>query len=121
TLYGITRGANGTSAAPHGSSALVYAVGTWDVIEQALPTYMTATSPATGGDLFLSDTSELDAAGTIRIDNEIITYTGKTAATIENITRGAHGTTATTHTQRANIWRKDNATLGATRQPLADV
>jgi hypothetical protein len=120
TLYNITRGANGTTAASHTTAALVYNVGEWIMISQALPQYVSATSPANGENLTLLDTSDLDASGTIRLHDEQINYASKSATQIVNITRAANGTLAAGHVLRTPIYRKDNASLGATRLPLVD-
>lgn len=59
---------------------------------------MTAGSPATGASLTLTDATPLDAAGTVQIDAEQITYTSRDDTTLYGITRGANGTTAASHT-----------------------
>lgn len=55
----------------------------------------------------VDDTTGFDDAavdvGAIQIDSEWITYTGKTGTTFTGCTRGAFGTTATTHTTGANV------------------
>ncbi len=48
-------------------------------------------------------TSEYDSSGYIRIDNEIIKYTGKTATSFIGCTRGQFSTTAAQHDQNAKI------------------
>jgi hypothetical protein len=52
--------------------------------------------------------SDVPENGWFRIDNEIITYTGKTRTTFTGCTRGARGTVAATHLANAtvsNLWR----------------
>ena len=45
----------------------------------------------------VDDTTDFASSGTIGIDTELITYTGKTATTFTGCTRGALGTTAASH------------------------
>ena len=48
--------------------------------------------------LSIASTTNFPATGTIMIGYEQITYTGKTATTLTGLTRGANGTTASSHT-----------------------
>jgi hypothetical protein len=48
-------------------------------------------------------TTVANATGFIKIDNEIISYTGRTATTFTGLTRGALGTTAATHLDNAPV------------------
>ena len=45
----------------------------------------------------LTDASSFSSSGSVRIGNEIITYTGKSVNDLTGCTRGTNGTTATTH------------------------
>lgn len=68
---------------------------------------MTATSPANGGSLNLSDAalvSRYPATGTVQIDDEQITYTGRSGTTLTGITRAANATTAVAHTAGAAVF-----------------
>jgi hypothetical protein len=49
----------------------------------------------------LDDTRLLKTAGYVKLENEIIKYTGKTTTTLTGCTRGALGTTAASHTSGA--------------------
>jgi hypothetical protein len=118
----IVRGANGTTPASHTTDALVYQVGEWFQVESGsdplrLPSAMSASIPGSTFALTLGDTSDLPSTGRIRIDRELIDYTGKTATTVTGITRGAGGTAAADHAPGALIYRYD-ATLGAHRLPM---
>lgn len=62
-----------------------------------------ATNVATS--LTVDDTSALDASGFIRIESEIIQYSGKTSTTITGCTRGVAGTTAAAHSVGQNCQR----------------
>ena len=44
------------------------------------------------------------ATGTIKIENELVTYTGVTATTFTGCTRGAFGTTAATHADNVPVY-----------------
>ncbi len=48
-------------------------------------------------------TKQFPTSGTILIDSEQMTYTGKTATSLTGVTRGANSTTAATHTSGATI------------------
>ncbi len=61
--------------------------------------YLNETLTSTDTDISLIDTTSYPASGTIQIDSEVITYTGNAGNTLTGCTRGASGTTATTHTQ----------------------
>lgn len=66
-----------------------------------------ASDPANGGAITVTDTAATAAfpsSGTVQIDDEKISYTGKTATTFTGITRGASSTTATPHSVGATIW-----------------
>lgn len=51
----------------------------------------------------VDSTTPYESTGVIKIDNEIITYTGKTSTTFTGCTRGAYGTTAATHNDNAPV------------------
>ena len=71
---------------------------------------ITAGDPADGGSLeFLEGVASLPERGQIAIQNEVITYQGRDVAgrKITSIERGAHGTTAATHTTSATVYRCD--------------
>lgn len=51
----------------------------------------------------VADTTRFPSSGTIRIDDELLTYTGKTATTFTGATRGASSTEATDHFTGARV------------------
>lgn len=53
--------------------------------------------------LTVDRTSAFPSSGTVLIDSEQITYTGKTATTFTGCTRGANGTTAASHSDNALV------------------
>jgi hypothetical protein len=71
---------------------------------------MTATSPGTGGTLPLSDHAVVDRlppSGMVQIDEEQVWYGAKnaTALTLNSITRGYNGTTATDHSAGTTVFQ----------------
>lgn len=65
---------------------------------------ITAGSPASGGNLTVNNTAGLDEQqGTIKIDSEEINYTLRVNGQLQNIERGANGTTADSHSAGAAI------------------
>jgi|694.fasta_scaffold14338_11 hypothetical protein len=53
--------------------------------------------------IILTDTSSFPTTGTILIDSEQITYTGKASNTLTGCTRGVNSTTATSHTTGVTV------------------
>lgn len=53
--------------------------------------------------LTVASTQYFSNAGTIEIDSERITYTGKTSTTLTGCTRGVHGTSAASHSNGATV------------------
>lgn len=53
--------------------------------------------------LSLSDSSEFAASGIVAIDNELISYTGKSGNTLTGLTRGIEGTSAASHSSGAAV------------------
>lgn len=72
---------------------------------------LTAGAPADGGDLeFVEGVASLPERGQVAIENEVITYQGRDLAArkITTIERGAHGTTAASHTASSvTVYRCD--------------
>jgi hypothetical protein len=86
----------------------------------------TASTPANGGSVTVDTTTTPDSGpaftstGTLIIDDEQITYTGKTSTTFTGITRGANGTTASAHDDNSMVnqyietWDSESDPWGAT-------
>lgn len=68
--------------------------------------YLDADITASATTLTLVDASAFPASGTVGIDSEKITYTGKSGNTLTGLTRGASSTTATTHKRGATVWEE---------------
>ncbi|MEK7648987.1 MAG: hypothetical protein AAB400_03680, partial [Patescibacteria group bacterium] len=103
TLTGVVRGALGTTAATHADNATVKtylfsgAAGNTTLINDA--DGITAADTT----ITVDSTAGYPTSGAIRIDNELITYTGISAPTFTGAVRGARGTTAATHTDNAIV------------------
>ncbi len=116
TLIHLQRAYNGTTPASHDTDALIYQVGEW-VRAANLAQTVSPTSPATGEALLLDDTSLLPSSGTIRIDTEFMTFSGKTPNSVTGITRNAAGEPITVDQRGGPVHAFDDA-LGAHRWPL---
>jgi len=57
----------------------------------------------------VDSTSSFASSGTIKIDDELITYSGKTSTTLTGLTRGALSTSAATHADDATVTEMPNA------------
>ena len=104
TLTGITRGADNSES---NSIAAATVVSLYDSLENLglakrytdVATALTSTATT----LTVDSTADFEGAGFIRIGNEVLAYTGKTATSFTGLTRGAGGTTAAAHTVDAVI------------------
>ena len=56
----------------------------------------------------VASTTGFDSSGTIYIENEQITYTGTTSTTFTGATRGANGTTASSHSSATQVAQFEN-------------
>jgi len=75
-----------------------WGVGNWGgTVDSATTTTVNEALDATETTITLTDASAFPTAGTIQVDSELITYTGKSSNDLTGCTRGALGTTAATH------------------------
>ncbi len=107
SFTGVTRGINGTTAAAHSSGIRVWGI-VGSVLVASVTSSVSTTALSSGisvGDTTIpvASTAMFPSAGILRIDNELIRYTGKTAATFTGATRGASGTTAAVHSTGAVV------------------
>ena len=58
---------------------------------------------ATATSLTVDSTADFESNGFLRIGNEVISYTGKTATSFTGLTRGVAGTTAAIHKVDATV------------------
>lgn len=84
-----------------------------DPEENSAATYLAADIGITTGseytknstsDLTVSDGSYFPSAGTILLDNEMISYTTRSGNVLSGITRGANSTTDVTHITGSSVW-----------------
>ncbi len=114
TLTGLTRGANGTTAAAHNNNADITILPEVSLVEsieglglERRHTLINNTSNITDAatSITVDDTTGFDDNGFLRIENELIQYTGKTATTFTGLTRGVGGTTAAAHNDNVSIFQ----------------
>ncbi len=98
TLTGITRGVDNSESK---SLAATTAISLFDSVENlglsSRSTNVGAQLTTTATTLTVDSTADFEDSGFIRIGNELIAYTGKTATSFTGLTRGAGGTTALQH------------------------
>ena len=81
--------------------------------------YLDAAITAAQTTLNLIDTSRFPSSGTIGIDAEDITYTGKSATQLTGLTRGVNSTTAVIHGRGVPVWEeRTNFTYEAFSHPI---
>ena len=75
-----------------------WGVGNWGgTVDSATTTTVNEALDATETTITLTDASAFPTSGTIQVDSELITYTGKSTNDLTGCTRGALGSTAATH------------------------
>ncbi len=79
------------------------AVGSGAGITSVLNTTLTTTITSADVAMTVGSTNGFSPSGILYIDNESISYTGKTATTFTGLTRGLYGTTPATHNSAAVI------------------
>ena len=104
TLTGITRGAynSESKAVPALTTVALYD----SVVNLGLSKRTTDVNTdvnATATTITVDSTADFEDSGFIRIGNEVISYTGKTATSFTGLTRGVAGTTAAAHSNDAVI------------------
>jgi len=109
----ITAGTGGGTVTAHydipaGSSSFTasngWGAGGWSGIS-SVNTFLTSAITGTTGPITVSVTSTtgFSSTGEIKIDSEVLTYTGITATTFTGCSRGTNGTTAATHLVNAGV------------------
>ena len=66
------------------------------------------TTMSGSGTITVDSTSGFSSTGTIKINSEIFTYTGKTSTTLTGVTRATGGTTAVAHASGVQVAQFDN-------------
>ena len=98
TLTGITRGVDNSESK---SVAATTTISLFDSVENlglsSRSTDVAAQLTTTATTLTVDSTADFEDNGFIRVGNELISYTGKTATSFTGLTRGVGGTTALQH------------------------
>jgi hypothetical protein len=81
-------------------SGILVAANNFPIITTTLSASITPTSTV----ITANSTNNFPASGIIAIDNELISYTGKTSTTFIGLTRGMYGTVPANHTTGAKIY-----------------
>jgi len=76
-----------------------------ELVEAANNAADTLSAGISAGDasLTLTDAAEFAASGIVAIENELLSYTGKSGSTLTGLTRGIEGTTAASHSSGADV------------------
>jgi hypothetical protein len=117
--YNITVSAPATSSATAGTATFTYQLntgldtytvatgwgaGAWGgVVAGSATTTLNGTINSSATSIVLTSAASFAASGTIVIDTESITYSGKSTNTLTGCVRGANGTTAAAHTSGATV------------------
>ena len=81
-----------------------WGVGNWGgTVDSATATTVNEDLDASETTITLTSATDFPTAGTILIDSELITYTGKSSNDLTGCTRGASGSTAATHSNGATV------------------
>ena len=81
----------------------IFSSASTQIAEGATNAIAADTSMTGSGTITVKDTTGFSSSGTIQIDSEQFTYTGKTSTTFTGLTRGLFGTTAATHADDATV------------------
>jgi hypothetical protein len=85
-----------------GTGAWAGATGVTDTLDGALLNDTNGTG-GSGTTIVVDSTTGFPSAGVIKVDNELISYTGTTATSLTGITRGVNGTSTAAHSDGASI------------------
>lgn len=117
--YNISVGSPATSSGTTGAATFTYQIttglatytvatgwgaGSWGgTVAGAITTTLNGTINASATSIVLTSAASFAASGTIVIDTESITYSGKSTNTLTGCVRGANGTTAASHTSGVTV------------------
>ncbi|MDA7693070.1 flagellar hook-basal body complex protein [Alphaproteobacteria bacterium] len=104
TLTGITRAADNSESKSMAATSVISLQDTIDNLGLSTRNTDVATAlTATGTTLTVDNTAGFETSGFIRINNEVMSYTGITATSFTGLTRAAGGTTAAAHATDAIV------------------
>src|SRR3990172_8521706 len=115
TATGSTVSGNATVILNSGTVAGPVTVTASTNINSGTTTTISSNTDATTTTISATSTSGFPATGRIRIDNELIDYTGKTGTTFTGCTRGVSSTTAVSHISGAKVYNQDTISSSATQ------
>ena len=111
TLTGITRGAENSESNSIAATSVVSLQDTIDNLGLSTRNTDVATAlTATATTLTVDNTAGFETSGFIRINNEVMSYTGITATSFTGLTRAAGGTTAAAHAADAIVLQELTST-----------
>ena len=111
TLTGITRGADNSESNSIAATSVVSLQDTIDNLGLSTRNTDVATAlTATATTLTVDNTAGFETSGFIRINNEVMSYTGITATSFTGLTRAAGGTTAAAHAADAIVLQELTST-----------
>ncbi len=90
-------------AVPQSIDYVALTLGQIDEVAPRRTTALAAALSAVATSATVVSTGDYPASGVLHIDDEQLSYTGKTATTFTGLTRGIHGTTAASHASAAVI------------------
>ncbi len=96
TFTGVVRGTLGTTAATHADNATIKTY-LFSGAASTASTTLASDPGAAGTTITVGSTAGYPSSGAIRIENELITYSGTNSTQFTGATRGARGTTGATH------------------------
>ncbi len=103
TFNSCIRGYNGTKISRHPVGATVYNAVSLNAATSTLGilTYLSGAHTDSATTITVDSTDFFPSSGTLLVESEQITYTGKTSTTFTGATRGANGTSAAAHADDA--------------------
>jgi hypothetical protein len=84
-----------------------WGAGSWGGYQVSSTTYLNGSINAAVTTITVDSTSGFASTGTVLIDEELITYTGKSSTTLTGCVRGTNGTTAASHNDNATVYDAD--------------
>lgn len=115
TATGSTVDGNATVIVNSGTIAGPVTITASTNINTGTPTTISATMTATQTTISVASTTGFPASGRIRIDNELIDYTGITAASFTGCTRGVVSTTPLAHSSGVKVYNQDTISSSASQ------
>jgi hypothetical protein len=84
-----------------------WGAGSWGGYQISPTTYLDGSINSAVTTITVDSTNGFSATGSLLVDEELITYTGKTSTTFTGCTRGINGTSAASHSNNATVYDAD--------------